>query len=286
VDAGDIMAPDMTHETKTTATETVDTNGPSTLANGNGGLGESPIGTLERGLLLLELFDADNSEMSLNDLRERADLPKATIQRLMKTLEARKWVTYEPASRKYHLGASVLRISYLAASHSELVRITHPVLVKLAEETRETASLCVWTDLGPLMLDTVLTPHHFKPATNVGMILGLASADAQVLVAFGPEEAWDRLLPNAIERRTELTVTDPVKVRERWQTVRQEGVAFDRGEWFLEIPAVAVPVCDHQGQIRGSIAVAPPVERATEEAMLRHAEALKAAAAEISKKLV
>ena len=172
-------------------------------------LSESPIGTLERGLLLLELFDADNSEMSLNQLRERAGLPKATIQRLMKTLEARRWVAYDSATRKYRLGASVLRISYLAASHSELVRVTHPFLVRLAEETRETASLCVWTDLGPLMLDTVLTPRHFKPATNIGMILGLATADGQVLVAFGPEEAWDGHLANPIPRHTELTVTDP-----------------------------------------------------------------------------
>ncbi len=80
-------------------------------------LNESPIGTLERGLLLLETFDADNPDMSLSELRERTGLPKATIQRLMKTLQARKWVAYEPSTRKYHLGASVLRISYLAASH-------------------------------------------------------------------------------------------------------------------------------------------------------------------------
>ena len=196
------MAPHMADKTNTGAAGTVDTNGVNAFINGAGDLSESPIGTLERGLLLLELFDADNSEMSLGQLRERAGLPKATIQRLMKTLEARKWVAYESASRKYHLGASVLRISYLAASHSELVRVTHPFLIRLAEETRETASLCVWTDLGPLMLDTVLTPRHFKPSTNVGMILGLATADSQVLVAFGPEEVWDQLLANPIERRT------------------------------------------------------------------------------------
>jgi DNA-binding IclR family transcriptional regulator len=249
-------------------------------------LNDSPIGTLERGLLLLELFDADNSEMSLGQLREKAGLPKATIQRLMKTLEARKWVTYDRVTRTYHLGASVLRISYLAASHSELVRVTHPFLIQLAEETRETAGLSAWTDLGPLILDTALTPRHFKPATNIGMILeGLSTADAQVLVAFGPEETWDRLLANPIEKRTGLTLTDPTQVRERWVTVRKEGVAFDWGEWNSEIPAVAAPVFDHWEQVRGAITIAPPIERASEEAMQRYGEILKATAAEISKKL-
>ena len=276
----------MAHEAHIT-TRTDDTNGGANpLLNGAGDPNESPIGTLERGLLMLELFDADNSEMSLNQLRERAGLPKATVQRLMKTLEARKWVAYDPGSRKYHLGASVLRISYLAASHSELVRVSHPFLLRLAEETRETASLSVWTDLGPLILDTVLTPRHFKPVTNVGMILrGLYTADSQVLVAFGPEEARESLLANPIEQLTPLTVTDPEKIRERWQTVRQQGIAFDKGEWNADIPAVAVPVFDRQGQLRGSLAIAPPVERATDEAMLRHAEALRVAAAEIAEKL-
>lgn len=248
-------------------------------------LNDSPIGTLERGLLLLETFDADNPEMSLNDLRERTGLPKATIQRLMKTLEARRWVAYEPSTRKYRLGASVLRISYLAASRSELVRVVHPFLVRLAEESRETASLCTWTDLGPLMLDTVLTPRHFKPVTNIGMILGMTTADAQVLIAFGPEEAWDTFLANPIPRYTELTLTDPAEVRERWRAVREQGVAFDKGEWNLEIPAVAVPVFDRHGQLRGSIAIAPPVERAGDEAMHRYSELLKAAVAEIAEKL-
>jgi IclR family KDG regulon transcriptional repressor len=258
----------------------------STIANGSVDLlNDSPIGTLERGLLLLELFDADNPEMSLNDLRERAGLPKATVQRLMKTLEARRWVTYDPNSRKYRLGASVLRMSYLGVSHSELVRIAHPFLQRLAEETRETTSLCVWTDLGPLILDTVLTPRHFKPATNIGMILGLETADAQVLIAFGPEEAWDRLLEHPSEKRTELTITDPSAIRERWWRIRDEGVAIDWGEWNAEIPAVAVPVFDRFEQLKGSIAVSPPIERATQQAMARFAEALKATASEISTRL-
>jgi DNA-binding IclR family transcriptional regulator len=204
----------------------------------------------------------------------------------MKTLEARKWVTYEPSSRAYHLGASVLRISYLAASHSEFVRVSHPFLLKLAEETRETASLSVWTDLGPLIVDTVLTPRHFKPATNIGMVLpGIYTADSQVLVAFGPEEAWDSLLAHPLEQLTPLTVTDPARIRERWETVRQQGVAFDKGEWNADIPAVAVPVFDRQGRLRGAMAIAPPVERAPDEAMLTHAQALRAAAAEIATRL-
>ncbi len=247
---------------------------------------DAPTRTLEKGLFLLGLFDADNPEWALKELEERAGLPKATTRRLMRTLEASRWVAYDPVSHKFHLGSSVLRALYLATSHPELVRIAHPFLVKLAEETTESCSLSVWTDQGPLIIDAVPTSRHFKPRTYSGMLLeGIISADAQVLIAFGPEEAWDALLAAPIEPRTERTVTDPKVLRERWRTVKREGVAFDRGEWKLEAPAVAAPVFDRLGQLRAAIHVVPPVERASEEEMLRYAFAVRRTAAEIFKML-
>jgi DNA-binding IclR family transcriptional regulator len=246
----------------------------------------APTRTLEKGLFLLGLFDADHPEWTLRELRERADLPKATTRRLMKTLEASNWVAYDAGSGTYHLGSSVLRALYLATSHSELVRVAHPYLVKLAEDTTESCSLTVWTDSGALIVDTVLTPRHFKPRTYAGMLLdGLASADAKALVAFGPEEAWDTLLAVPIEPRTARTVTDPKRVRREWQAIRQQGIAFDWGEWNAEAPAVAAPVFDRDGQVRASISVVVPIERSTDATMLRHAEALKRTAAEVSAQL-
>jgi DNA-binding IclR family transcriptional regulator len=247
---------------------------------------DSPTGTLEKGLLLLGLFDAGHPEWSIKEIGERAGLPKVTVWRLMKTLEASNWVEYDATSQKYHLGRSVLRLLYLAASPSELVRVTHPFLVRLAEETTESCSLTVWTDVGPMIVDTVPTSRHFKPLTYKGMVLeGLASADAQVFVAFGPEDAWDALLAKPIEPRTPKTVTDPELLRERWRAVRRDGVAFDRGGWKLEAPAVAAPVFNRVGELRGAIHVVPPVERASEEELQRYAAMVKATAAQISEHL-
>ncbi len=266
--------------------ETMDETTPQTPGRDDAEADDSPLGTLERGLFLLSLFDADHPEWSLKDLRERTGLAKATTRRLMKTLEAWGWVAYEAADHKYHLGASALRIVYLAAAQSELVRIVHPFLTRLAEDTTESCSLSIWTDHGPLIIDTVPTSRHFRPLTFKGMLLeGITSADAQVLIAFGPEEAWDDLLAKPIERRTDNTVVDPEVLRKRWQTVRREGVAYDLGEWNPEAPAVAAPLFDRVGELRGAIHVVPPIERASAPEMQRFAAAVKAAAAEISKHL-
>jgi len=243
----------------------------------------APTRTLEKGLFLLGLFDADHPEWNLRDLRERAGLPKATTRRLMKTLEAGRWVAYDPDAGTYHLGSAMLRAVYLATSHEELVRVAHPYIVDLTAETTESCSLSVWTDEGALIVDTVLTPRLFRPRTYVGMLLdGLASADAKALIAFGPEDAWDSLLARPIEARTDKTVTDPERIREMWCSYRQQGVAYDWGEWNIEAPAVAAPVYDREGRVLASIGVVMPVERSDEESMRAHTEAVKRAAAALS----
>ena len=165
----------------------------------------APTRTLEKGLFLLGLFDVDHPEWSLKDLRERAGLPKATTRRLMKTLESANWVAYDQDSGKYYLGSSALRALYLAMSHSELIRKAHPFLVKLTEETTESTCLCVWTDQGALIIDTVPTARAFKPFTFPGMLLqGSASADSQVLIAFGSKHTQEAVLatPSSGARRT------------------------------------------------------------------------------------
>ena len=81
---------------------------------------EAPTRTLEKGLFLLNLFDADRPEWTLKELRERAGLSKATTRRLIRTLESANWVAYDPNLGKYHLGSSALRALYLAMSHAEL----------------------------------------------------------------------------------------------------------------------------------------------------------------------
>jgi DNA-binding IclR family transcriptional regulator len=246
----------------------------------------APTRTLEKGLFLLGLFDVDHPEWTLKELRERAGLPKATTRRLMKTLEAASWVAYDQDSGKYHLGSSALRALYLAMSHSELVRTAHPFLVKLTEETTETTSLCVWTDQGAMIIDTVATPRAFKIVTFPGMLLqGAASADSQVLIAFGSRHTQDTILVTPQQPRTPYTVVEPEHLRARWEQIRRDGVAFDRCEWNETAPAVAAPVFDSNGELRASISVVAPPERCSEQQMQSYALAAKKSAAQVSSAL-
>ena len=144
----------------------------------------------------------------------------------------------------------------------------------------------MWTDQGALILDTVPTTRAFKPVTFAGMLLqGSASADSQVLIAFGSKHTRQAVLATSQERRTPHTVIDPELLRQKWERVRVESVAYDWGEWNETAPAVAAPVFDSNGHVRASLSVVAPPERCSEEQMGGYAAAVKRVAAELSSAL-
>jgi DNA-binding IclR family transcriptional regulator len=241
----------------------------------------APLGTLERGLYLLGLFSADRPEWTLRELREESQLAKATVRRLMLTLERLGWVEQDPAG-DYTLGPRMLQSLYAGTSSSVLVSEARPYLEQLAQITTESALLSVWGHEGALSLDLVTTQRHFKPFTSVGMVVrGLMTADAKVLVAFAPEAVWDaryaslsQAMPGGITLES---------MRENWRAVRDAGVAFDNEEWKPGVCAVAAPVLSADGFVLASISLVIPSERGGKPELERHAAAVRDAAAALSR---
>ncbi len=253
--------------------------GPSTAANEGG----SPNRTLERGLLLLDLFGPEHPDWSLRDLRERSGFSKTTTLRLIKTLESLDYLARDPDTGRYHLGYGILRHVFAGQSHSELVRACHPHMLRLAEETTETAGLTVLTKRGPLLVDLVLTSRMFKPQLWTGMLLpGPGSAAERVLLAFSPRHTVDALLASPQKATTPFTLVDPKLLREELDKVRREGVSFELKEWDLSMGAVAAPILGPDGFVRACVSVVVPIERCGAAEMGAYRDAVKQTARSLS----
>ena len=246
----------------------------------------TPNRTLEKGLLLLSLFDMDHPNWSLRELRERSGFSKTTTLRLVKTLESLDYLAYDTQTGTYYLGSSILRNVHVSLSHSELVRTCHPYMQALAEETTETTGLTVRTNRGPLLVDLVLTSRMFKPQLWPGMLLpGLGSGAARVLVACGPEATLEAALAAPQQATTKFTITDEKRLREELAKVRREGVSLELMEWDLSMGAVAAPVLGPDGLVRAGLAVVVPIERCGDNEMLAYATAVKRTACELSREM-
>jgi IclR family KDG regulon transcriptional repressor len=250
------------------------------------GNSRSPNRTLEKGLLLLNLFDVDHPDWSLRELREESRFSKTTTLRLAKTLEALEYLACDPTTGRYHLGSSMMRHAYVGLSHSELARAAHPLLVQLAKETSETAGLTVWTNQGPLLVDLVLTSRMFKPHLWLGMLLpGRGGAAERIHLAFGPDSTREAVLSGPHKARTPFTLTDRKALREELERVRREGFCFELKEWDVSMGAVAAPVFGADGHIRSALAVVVPIERCGDEEMQTFTQAVVRTACVLSREL-
>ena len=249
--------------------------------------GSRTLLTLEKGLRLLNLFDVEHQQWSLRELREATGESKTNVLRITKTLEGLGYLVRDPASGKLRLGSSIVRLSYVTLSHSELVRTAVQPMRRLSQAVKETVDIMVEVELGCLMSLYDVAPRFLGPQPSTGRITqpGITTAASKIFVAFRPEGTWDEIIAALVRPLTELTITDPRELREQLIMVKQDGVAFDRGEWNLELVGVAAPIFGPQGGVRASISIVAPFELSGPEEVALRADAVRATAAEISAEL-
>jgi DNA-binding IclR family transcriptional regulator len=246
--------------------------------------GDTPlVRTLSKGLRVLGLFDEQHREWTLDQLAEASGMPRATAHRMARTLEEARYLVLDPETNRYHLGPAMLRGMYLSTGFSDLVRVARPYLESLSRETGESVTLAVDVDGVAVGVDMVDTSRPFKRRMALGTIIGdLANSSGKIFCAFRPPEERQRILSSPHPQLTQFTITDPVKLAEELDRVRQAGLAFDMEERDLGTCAVTAGVRDQSGDLIASISVVVPTGRFGPEERTKYAEAVRSCCAALS----
>ncbi len=250
--------------------------------------GEGPysVRSLARGLSILRCFTVEHPEWGVTELSKHLMLNKATTFRLVKTLEAEGFLTADHPATKYCVGPALLRVAYVGLSRSELERVAHPYMEKLASETGESIDLAVWTPEGVLFVAQVRTPRPFRPVSRVGRLFtDLCNAHSKVFLAFMSEEERSAAIPRLQSSLTPYSITDRERLAQEIHKVAAQGVAYDFQEHTEGVCSVASPICDPTGKARASLSIVAPVSRFGPIEIPRLTEAVKEAASAISHEL-
>src|SRR5712692_10343259 len=89
------------------------------------------IRALDRGLDVIESV-REGGGVTLNDLFIRTGLPRATLLRILKTLEEREWIQAGLEGSVYHLGPNMFEA--VKTSGRPLAELTVPVLNELGKK--------------------------------------------------------------------------------------------------------------------------------------------------------
>ncbi len=207
--------------------------------------------------VLRALADAPEG-LSLSELAHAVTMPKSTVHRLVSALESEEFVTPARAG-KLHLGHGIARLG--AATRAGIRDQIRPYLLRLHQELEETVDLSVNEMSSARFIDHIPAPHRLRAVSAVGAAFPLhCTANGKALLAGMPEEQVAAMLPARLAALTPNTITSRKELWEELETVRAEGVAYDREEHTLGICAVGAVVSDPYGAV-AAISVPVPAQR-------------------------
>jgi DNA-binding IclR family transcriptional regulator len=223
------------------------------------------IQSVSHALDVLEQFSGDAAELGVTELSKRLKLHKNNVFRLLATLESRGYIEQNKATDNYRLGIRCLGLGQRFVTQVGFLRQARPAMSEVSAATGETAFIAVMRNATVVPLDAIEADQPVRLVSAIGTALPLhGTAAGKVHLAFG-DEAVRNGLPESLQKFTEKTLVDPQALAQQLKKVSENGYAVDVGEHIEDVRSVAVPIRDYAHALVGSLAIAGPSYRMSQE---------------------
>jgi len=241
------------------------------------------MSTVIKALSLLDHFNARSPEFGLVEMAKAADLDKATTRRLLVALAAKGFIEQDAATRRYRLGAALVRLARLREAHFPLIDIARPIAEALSESSGETVH--VSEIAGDVLASVLVRESAFanRVSVDIGEKLPFnCTASGLAFLSAAPELLLAAVLKGPLRKVTPNSITSVAQFRKQIEATRALGYAFSDQGFEDGVVSVAAPILGANGLAVGAISIASPAVRADAAAVKRHATAVKEAARRIS----
>ncbi len=241
------------------------------------------IQSLDKGLFVLELVEQATQPVGLNDLKLSLGWDKATIHRILTTLERRGFLLRNPVTKKYTLGLKVYGLYDSLLRTFDIHETTHAFLMKVAEHTGEATHLAVAVGKEIVFIDRIASTEVLSVNTQIGAREPMfCTALGRALLAFVPQAETESFLPRPIVKYTSHTITSAAALKAELAAVREAGFAIESEEYVDGIRCVASPILNHERMPIGAVGVSGPVNRITTQRAARFGSFIRKVAFQIS----
>lgn len=224
----------------------------------------------ERLLDVIDAISVADAPLAVSEVTQLTGLNKSTASRILQLLADRDYVTRDDDSRRYRVGPTLLGLSATTAKRSELIRIAHPYLEMIRNESGETTSLHLRVMDERLCIDAV---DRFPPQLHI-QPLGLRSplyvgTSGKVIVAHLDPSARARLVEEA-----GFSGADAGELARELEFVHDRGFLVGISPKTQRHTTISAPLF-RDSRVFGSVTITGPHDRWTQSAAGDYAERLK-----------
>ncbi len=225
---------------------------------------EYRVPAVHRAVQLLELLASAHNGLPLAELARQTGYPKSSLFRILVTLEESSIVQLDRARNIYTLGMKLIDWGNRALDKIDLKTVTHPHLVRLAQETRESYYVAILDEHEVIIIDRADTPEIWRMVARLGQRSPVhATASGQVLISEAPPEILASVVAQkGLKRFTARTITSLTGLKKRLAEVRNCGYVVNDAEYKPDLCVIAAPIRDHHGKIVAALMTALQSERA------------------------
>lgn len=224
-----------------------------------------------------------DEDFSLSQIADACGIQKTTAVNILKTLEARGYVSHQGRMKGYHLGYKVYSISGTLAFAKKIEAVSQPELETVFQEFSETVVLATERRGKRVIISNVECQQGITARVAHSDNLYTA-ATGRIMLAFYPEKKIQVIinrigLPDAFSWDG---IYSKESLFEELKGIREEGVSVVFGQF--DIVGIAVPIMVGKN-IVASLGVCLPAYRCSSQKILIIRDTLDKCAARIGSKL-
>lgn len=242
------------------------------------------VPALERGMRILEEFGRESRTLGAPELARRLNLPRATVFRLLNTLESMGFLERSRNHNEYRLSVAVLRLGFEYLASLELTELGQGVLTRLCEAIKHPCNIAVLDGRHIVYVAKVAPPSPFTSALRVGTRLPAhATIFGRVLLGDYDLPALRALYPEEhLEVYSEQTPKTVLELFNQIQEDKKQGYAVAMAYYDASTSPIAAPIRDDSGRIVAAIGATVPANLVDAPQMIPLAEIVRQSALEIS----
>lgn len=213
-----------------------------------------PVKAVRTTFRVIEELDRQ-SIAGVTDLAEATDISKGSVHKHLATLQSLGYVVQD--GTKYRLSYRFLGIGNQARERNDLLHAAASSIDNLSDLTNETVNLMIpEREFGVYL-------YRAGSISDIGGHLPPIGRDVHLHATAGGKTILSRLDPTEVDAivdsqglpaLTDKTITSRSALRDELQSVRDCGLAFERGEHLPSVQCVAAPIMANEDPV-GAVSV-------------------------------